>query len=375
MRRLFTLALMVAPAVPLVFAAPMPAAPTTAPAKPAAAAKAGEKNPESVKGAPGTPSEVLASKGLTKAGDKQLLKTDKDLADAMKAIAQARVKMNYENKDRVKIEKNIKKAKDVFAHLEFERRGLLQKLANVKDAGENNRLVAKIEQITSQMKEAVQYKEDQEKELAKIGEDDKTKYINLILDTSAEVEKAEKEYAALGADADVKSALEQTKTKLGPSPEFVTNAAALKRLRGTVSSDTIDVKMENGVPMVQVTLNKSFTREMVFDSGASIIAIPADLAKAMELIPAKDDPTVRLRLADGKVVEAKLTMLKSVRVGSFTIENVEAAVLPPELVAAEPLLGGSFLQHFVYKLDPKSAKLHLAQVGTGDPAKKPALPK
>ena len=85
----------------------------------------------------------------------------------------------------------------------------------------------------------------------------------------------------------------------------------------------------------------------------------------------KDDPTVRLQLGDGKVVEAKQMILKSVRVGSFTVENVECAVLPPVLVAAEPALGGSFLKHFTYKLDPKAGKLHLAQFGTEGTTAKP----
>src|SRR5690242_4010084 len=103
---------------------------------------------------------------------------------------------------------------------------------------------------------------------------------------------------------------------------------------------------------------------MVLDTGAGLVVIPADLAKSMELVPAKDDPIVHLVLGDGKRVEAKQTILKSVRVGSFTVENVECAVLPPELVAAEPALGGSFLKHFTYKLDPAAGKLHLAQTGS-----------
>ena len=70
-----------------------------------------------------------------------------------------------------------------------------------------------------------------------------------------------------------------------------------------------------------------------------------------------------MTLADGKVVEGKQMMLKSVRVGTFTIENVECAVLPESLIAAEALLGGSFLNNFTYRLDADSGQLHLAQVG------------
>ena len=48
-------------------------------------------------------------------------------------------------------------------------------------------------------------------------------------------------------------------------------------------------------------------------------------------------------------------------------------MLPPELVAAEPLLGGSFLNNFTYKVDIGKEQLHLARIGGNDPAdtKKP----
>jgi len=352
----------VATLVPFVLAAPaallIAASPATAPST-----------------APSTPAELLASKGLTKSGNNYVLRAERELADGLRQIAQARSKMSTENTNRQKYERDIARAKQAFSQLEFERRGFMSKLEEAKDRTQQNQLIAKINNITSDMKEAVEYKDKQEAELNKVGQDNKTKYINLILDLSADIEKAQKDYEALDADADVKSAAEQAKAKLGPTPEFTANTAQLKRLRGTVSSETIDVKMDNQVPMIEVTLNKTVTRSMILDTGASLVVIPADLAKSMELVPGKDDATVRLTLGDGKVVEAKHMLLKSVRVGSFTVENVDCAVLPAVLVAAEPALGGSFLKHFTYKLDPAAGKLHLAQTGGDGAAAKPAADK
>ena len=76
-----------------------------------------------------------------------------------------------------------------------------------------------------------------------------------------------------------------------------------------------------------------------------------------------------------KLVTARRTILKSVRVGQFTVENVECAVLPPDLIAAQPLLGGSFLNQFIYKLDTAKGELHLAKIGgDGKPeVKKPGV--
>ena len=73
-------------------------------------------------------------------------------------------------------------------------------------------------------------------------------------------------------------------------------------------------------------------------------------------------------------------VIKSVRVGQFTVENVDCAVLPGDLVAADNLLGGSFLKNFIYKIDPQAGELHLSQIGgktppggtASTPDKKPA---
>ena len=54
--------------------------------------------------------------------------------------------------------------------------------------------------------------------------------------------------------------------------------------------------------------------------------------------------------------------LASVRVGKFTVENVECAVLGDDAVAAEPLLGMSFLEHFKFEVDAAARKLTMVKV-------------
>lgn len=342
------------------FVAPLPAAPATAPATAPA-------------GGADTPGGLLASKGLDKSGTMYVLRAEKDMAAGLREITVAKKAMDEEIKARAAIEKQIKIAKNVFSKLDLEYRNLNEQLAGAKGVAQNNQIVGKLNATASKLKEARTYQDDQQLKLSKIGEEKKTKYINLILDAAVQNEKANEAYKAVGADPAVKAAAEQLKAKLGPSPEFVAGSAQIKRLRGLVTADTIDIEMDGGVPHVQVTLNGSHTRTMVFDSGASIIALPAAIAKSIELVPAADDPMIEITLADGKRIKAQLTKLKSVRVGSFTVEDVACAILPADLVAAEALLGGSFLSNFTYKLDPVGKKLHLAQVGGAEkPGPKPA---
>ena len=77
--------------------------------------------------------------------------------------------------------------------------------------------------------------------------------------------------------------------------------------------------------------------------------------------------TVILRTADGRNVQAKLTMLESVRIGKFTVENVEAVVLGAEAPNAEPLLGMSFLRRFQFKIDTQAGTISLTKLEIPDP--------
>jgi len=101
---------------------------------------------------------------------------------------------------------------------------------------------------------------------------------------------------------------------------------------------------------------------MVLDSGASLVSLPHEIAEGLGLIPSNDTPVIQLQLADGKIVEAWLMEIKTMQLGPFKVEKVECAVLPKELVAAEPLLGATFLKHFVYKLDLQNKKIDMSRV-------------
>ena len=134
-------------------------------------------------------------------------------------------------------------------------------------------------------------------------------------------------------------------------------------MRGTFSSDTITVKHEDGVPMVEVTINGKVTRSMVLDSGASMVSIPADLAKDLGLVPDANSPVLHLHWPTARWSRAGRCRSSRCASAPFTVEDVECAVLPADLISAEPLLGGSFLKNFIYKLDPQASELHMARIG------------
>lgn len=314
------------------------------------------------------PEDVLKDKGLVKVGITYLLEGEVKLPESLRNMRMAKKKLDDDTKKRVTLENQIKMAKGAIAEREYKFRNLNEKLSTVKDAFQNNQIVGQLNVLQSEMKEAMQYKDDREAELKKTTES-REEYVNAVMELSEKLDLLEKQYEAIKADEEVKTAIAALnakpgpKFKLGPNPDLAANVQFVSKQRATINSAIVQVNTEGHVPHVDVTFNGKVTRSLVLDSGASVVSLTADTAKALNMVPGPNDPTIHLQLADGKVVEAKQMMIKSVRVGQFTVENVECAVLPESLVAAENLLGGSFLQNFVYKLDPVAGELHMSQIG------------
>jgi predicted aspartyl protease len=86
------------------------------------------------------------------------------------------------------------------------------------------------------------------------------------------------------------------------------------------------------------------------------------MAKEVGLTPGPEAPEVQLTLADGHVVTAKLVVADKVRVGKFIAEHVDCAVLQPDLPNAAALLGMSFLQNFIFKIDGEKGHLVMSRV-------------
>jgi aspartyl protease family protein len=318
--------------------------------------------------APATEADPLKDKGLVKAGTTYVLPTEQELADEMKTLRKLKLKLDQDGKQRALLEAKLKRVKDIMSSLDHQRRNEYEKYLKLNDQTQKNAAIAQINILDSNLKDGNDARQELEKNLNGLGAEEKTQFINSVIDLGTKVDQAQDQYKDITADPDIKHTVDtinqsgKAKVKLGPSPEFIANAKVLGTWRTSVSSDSVDTKNDNNVPIVEVTLNGSVTRDMVVDSGASIVCLTADLAKQLNMIPTEKDQTIQFKMADGKEVDAKLMSLKSVRVGQFTVTDVECAVLPATLVAAEPLLGGTFLNNFVFKLDPTARKLHLAVV-------------
>lgn len=204
-------------------------------------------------------------------------------------------------------------------------------------------------------------------------------YVKELLELRKKIDSYQEKYADLAADKNVAEAIEaynklkEKQYKLGPGVSLTNNDKKLKKFEELVLADSIDIERAGSqLWEISVVFNNGKPQTLDLDTGSSVIALSFEAAKAAGITPSDTDPTIKMQLADGHIVEAKLVIANSVRVGKFTVEKVECAVLPAQYKQAASLLGQSFLKHFTYKIDTDKSKLVMTKIesaatGTGTP--------
>src|SRR5262249_32362255 len=146
-------------------------------------------------------------------------------------------------------------------------------------------------------------------------------------------DQTSEEYAALAKDDAVKAALEglnrsaKLKVALGPSRTYLANLKLLEGVEASILTEDVALRREGGVFWVDVTFTGKVTHPMVFDTGASSVVLPFELAAQIGLTPGPDTPSVTAQVADGSKVQASKMAIPSVRVGKFTVSNIDCIVM------------------------------------------------
>ena len=244
---------------------------------------------------------------------------------------------------------------------------------------QRNLLVAEHNQVVNQLNTLQEQQnkdqgQDQKLQLNAEVAQSREKYMQAVLDLRKSVDALTAKYDELAKNPEATKALEalsastKSKQRLGPSAKIRDAIKLLEKAERSVQSETIELHRENGVFHVYSSLGKVPTK-MIFDTGASLTTISAKLASRIGLKLKTADPTVQLTTADGTVVEAKRLVIPSVRVGKFTVQNVECAVMPAEKGDVDPLLGQTFFKHFKVEFSAEAGRLSLKKLDTdGDGA-------
>lgn len=110
--------------------------------------------------------------------------------------------------------------------------------------------------------------------------------------------------------------------------------------------------------VVNTVLNRKVKAVLVLDTGCSETQISEDVAKKLGIRIAKSN-TILCRLADGRTVAGKEINIKEMKIGTVRVTNIHAIVLGPDQIGQNGLLGMSFLNHFIFKVDSQKAQLVL----------------
>ncbi|HRK23941.1 MAG TPA: TIGR02281 family clan AA aspartic protease, partial [Beijerinckiaceae bacterium] len=86
---------------------------------------------------------------------------------------------------------------------------------------------------------------------------------------------------------------------------------------------------ESGHFKADIRINGQFLKGLL-DTGATVIAIPADEARKLGITPAASAYTSPVQTANG-VVQAARVKLNEVRIGSIVVRDIEALIVPKGL--------------------------------------------
>lgn len=117
--------------------------------------------------------------------------------------------------------------------------------------------------------------------------------------------------------------------------------------------------------IVEALLNDKVNAKLLLDTGASYTVLFSNIADKLALDIAKEKNGVRLQLADGSNIIAKLITLKSIKVQDTEAKDVEVAIMPGNVDSAginDGVLGMSFLKLFTFKVDYSKGKLVLEKL-------------
>jgi aspartyl protease family protein len=306
------------------------------------------------------PEEIEVSKSL-----REMAKRKKTLMGADREVYAAQ-----RNLDAIKDQ--IRELKLQYKNLNIELTNATNAVANNKIVGALNATVAEIEQQEEHSKEA----EDLLKEARKKAAELRDEFIQELANLREQTEEVMKKWSALAEEEPVKQAVEAINQALGskfalqPTSTFTGNLKQLKTLEEAIKSEAIKLENENNSFWVNVTINDKQKKRMIVDTGASAISLPDKMARDMGIKTDADGVPVIVNLADGRKVPGTMIKLNSVKVGKFTVQDVECCVLGPDATDAPALLGMSFLGQFKFEVDADRAELRLVKVDSGEPLPK-----
>lgn len=108
-----------------------------------------------------------------------------------------------------------------------------------------------------------------------------------------------------------------------------------------------------------VVLNKKVKTQLILDTGCTHTQISTKIAKKLKIKKNKGEK-VLCELANGQKVRGRAVNIKEIKVGKVKAYNVRVIILDKEISGeSDGLLGMSFLNNFIFKIDAEKGELIL----------------
>jgi aspartyl protease family protein len=315
--------------------------------------------------------KVMTS-GISLPDEAELGKTVRELAKQKKAMMAADREVYAAQREIAGLREQISELKVQYTNLNAELTTVTDAVSHNRIAGAVNATVGQIDQLNEKGKQT----DERLKEARKGAADVRDIFVQNVLAARAKAEEITRQWTQLGDDREARASLDKVNQALGakfvlkPSASFAANVKQLKAMEDAVSSEAIKLENESNSLWVTVTINGKDKQRMIVDSGATSLSLSHAAARNLGIKIGADGIPIRVGLADGRKVPGTIIKLDSVRVGKFTVEDVECCVLGPEAPEAPPLLGMSFLGQFKFEVDAQQAELKLVKVDSGEPIPK-----
>ncbi len=316
--------------------------------------------------------KILADAGIKRSGKTLLATGTSELNRALSNLTKSRKAIKQLADARKLTEEQLELTRQQFRILNAQNGELNLRLTRPLPGATNNQLVGLINANNARLLQLDEQRGQLQEKLAsdrRAVNEAETQYADQVLALRRDFTALQRTLESSLAEPNLRIALKVSNVNF-QTPETIDIAVLLgsidrriKQIESEIFSESIALDVTpDGSAYVHVAVGET-SIDMVLDSGASLICLPAEAATKLGISVPADAPRMRLVLADGRTIDARGVVLPQVRVGQFTAENVDAAVLDAAAIHAEPLLGMSFLGNFRFEIDTSSRTLKMLRIG------------
>ncbi|MCC9640940.1 TIGR02281 family clan AA aspartic protease [Rhodopirellula sp. JC740] len=318
---------------------------------------------------------ILKEAGLRRSGKTLIADAAAELAREMSGLSKQRRELVLQQKEYATAQSQIGQMEEQLRLAETKDGELNLQLARVAgtDVLTNNRIVALINANRTRMKQLRSQRTQAEETTADLQaklNSKEAEYAETVFQLRKSLDNLREEVAHSTKDEKVQIAIRVMNANHGVpmsiSPDDILQTIELRlaKIEQEVFSESIPLEKERSGSMhVTVSVNNQTVRMMV-DSGATLVTLPASVARELDISIPADAKRLRLVLANGDELSAQRVTLESVRVGQFEAKDVECAILEPIEAKVEPLLGMSYLGEFKFEIDAVQKTLRMLRVET-----------